>query len=123
MPIELWGFLAAGALGLFGFLAVASWSDARRREREAYYRSETLAKVAAAQGAEAALTIMREERETTRRRQIEGQRLGGMITTAVGVGLMVFLYKADPNSGASWMGIIPILIGLVLAVYSYLAKQ
>jgi hypothetical protein len=40
----------AGAIGLFTFLAIASWSDARRKEREAYYRSEAIKKLAEMQG-------------------------------------------------------------------------
>ena len=39
-----------GSIALFSFLAVASWSDARRKEREAYYRSETLKKIAESSG-------------------------------------------------------------------------
>ena len=37
-------FLSVGAVGMFSFIAVASWADARRKEREAYYKSETLKK-------------------------------------------------------------------------------
>lgn len=37
-------YLAVAAFSFFAFLAVASWSNARRREREAFYRSKTLKK-------------------------------------------------------------------------------
>ena len=51
IPIAVFVFLAIGALALFGFLSVASWADARRREREGYYRSEVFKKFAETQGA------------------------------------------------------------------------
>ena len=31
-----------GSIALFSFLTVNGWADARRKEREAYYRGETL---------------------------------------------------------------------------------
>ena len=48
--LPLFLFLSVGSIALFSFVAVAAWSDARRREREAYYKSETLKKIAEAQG-------------------------------------------------------------------------
>jgi Mg2+ and Co2+ transporter CorA len=38
-----------GLAGLFSFLAVASWSTERRKEREALYRSEAIQKIAGIQ--------------------------------------------------------------------------
>ena len=38
-------FFSVGAISLFSFIAVASWSDARRREREAYYKTDLLKKL------------------------------------------------------------------------------
>lgn len=117
-------FLSAGAIALFSFLAVASWADARRKEREAYYKSETLKKIAETQGpgGNAALELMREEEKIARRRQREGQKLGGMIMTAVGVGVMVLLGAiGDKNDkGILFVGLIPLLIGVALMTYAYL---
>src|SRR5262245_10427500 len=55
-------FLGVGAVCLFSFLAVASWTDARRREREAYYRSEAIKKLSEIQGtvSEPVLQLIRE---------------------------------------------------------------
>jgi len=39
-------FLAAGAMALFTFLAVAVFTDNRSKERMAYHKSETLKKLA-----------------------------------------------------------------------------
>jgi hypothetical protein len=41
---------AIGAVSLFSFLSVAAWANARRGEREAYYRSEAIKKLAEIQG-------------------------------------------------------------------------
>ncbi len=116
-----------GSIALFSFLAVASWSDARRREREAYYSSETLKKIADSQGAGAisALEFLREQEKYAARHRREGQRLGGLITVAVGVALMIFMYAiADVTGlgklGATLVGLIPFLIGVALLAYSYL---
>lgn len=50
------------AIALFSFLGVRSWANAQRREREAYYRSEAIKKVAEMQGAtpEPVLALLRE---------------------------------------------------------------
>jgi uncharacterized membrane protein len=111
-------FLSIAAVVLFSFIAVATWSGERRREREAYYRSETAKKIAETQGvgAGSALEFLREEEKIERRRKREGQKVGGMITMAVGVGMMIFLYSMnDPDAHqASLAGLIPLLIGVVL---------
>ena len=55
-----------GSIALFSFLSVAAWSDARRKEREAYYRSETLKKIAesSGEGAKAAIELLREQKKS-----------------------------------------------------------
>ncbi len=114
-------FLSVGAVSLFSFVAVAAYSDNRRKEREAYYRSETLKKIAEMQGAGAgtALEVLREEDRMVRRRRQEGQRLGGLITAGVGIGMMVFLRAVEKEEAAYMVGLIPLLVGVALLVYSY----
>ena len=46
VPVAAMLIPIVGSIALFSFLAVAAWSDARRKEREAYYTSETLKKIA-----------------------------------------------------------------------------
>lgn len=54
-----WGIVA---LALFSWLAVVGWAGERRKEREAYYRSEALKKIAEMQGtpSEPVLQLLRE---------------------------------------------------------------
>jgi lipopolysaccharide export LptBFGC system permease protein LptF len=117
-------FLSVAAVALFSFVSVATWADARRKEREAYYKSEVLKKIAETQGApsSAALDYLREEERIAVRRQREGLKLGGLITTAVGIGLMVFFGAVvDRNEkGVMFIGAIPLLIGIALMAYAYL---
>ena len=116
-------FLAAvGWVVLFAFVAVATWSDARRREREAYYRSETLKKIAETQqpGSAAALELYREHERIAFRRRREGIKLAGLITLAVGIATFVFIMQVEGNNNVHMVGLIPMLVGSVLTVYGYL---
>jgi hypothetical protein len=122
LPIFL--FLSVASVALFSFVSVAVWSSARRREREAYYRSETIKKIADTQGAgsSSAIEFLREEEKNAARRRQEGQKLGGMITVAVGIGMILFINavdRRDPDP-AYLVGLIPLRIGVTLLAYTYL---
>ena len=110
---------------VFSFLAVASWSKARLRERQAFYKSETIRKIAESQGGGAALEYLRESDHNAARQRREAQRVAGLVTFAVGVGVMIFLRRVpiSPDSGsdssAYLVGVIPVLVGMALLIYSY----
>jgi hypothetical protein len=110
-----------GSIALFSFLSVTVWSEARRKEREAYYTSETLKKIAesSGEGAKGALELLREQEKSAVRRRLEGLKLGGLITTVVGIGLMVFLHGiVEREDGPVYLvGLIPLLVGLALLIY------
>jgi hypothetical protein len=107
---------------VFSFTAAMAWLAARRKEREAFYRSETLKKIAETQGggAGSALEFLREQEKITARHRRGGQTLGGLITAAVGIGMMIFLRSMhDPDAQQAYLvGLIPLLIGIVLLTYS-----
>ncbi len=119
LPIFL--FLSVSAVSLFSFMGVAVWSDARRRERESYYKHEVLKKMAETQGAgaTAALELLREQNRFAERRSREGTKLGGLVTASIGVGLLVFLRALVPERPVYLCGLIPLLIGIALLTYSY----
>ncbi len=111
-------FLAVGAVALFSFIAVASWSDNRRKERESYYKSETFKKLAETQGAAAVLDLIREEQKQADAKRREGLRLGGLVNIAVGIGLIIFLAGLVHQERVYLVGAIPLLIGVALLAYS-----
>ncbi len=110
----------------FTFISIVVWLDARRKERQDYYKNETLKKLAEGQGGGAsAIEFIREQEKINVRRRHEGQKLGGLITLAVGLGMMIFLKAitasdSDPAAHQAYLvGLIPLLIGAMLLVYSF----
>ena len=123
MAMALFGFLAVGAVSVFTMVSVASWSEARRKEREAYYKNDMLKKLAdtPGPGANAALELMRAEAQIGAARTRQGLRIGGMITTAAGIGVLVFLRALlGGQQGVYLCGLIPLFVGLALYGSSYL---
>jgi hypothetical protein len=119
--IALWGFLSVGAFGLFLFLAVASWSESHRREREAYYKSEAIRKLAAAppEMAASVLDFLREMERNDRDRVRAQIKIGGLVTCGVGIGTMAFLAALIRDAPIYLSGLIPLLIGAALLAWSY----
>jgi hypothetical protein len=116
-------FLSVATVAFFSFIAVAVWLAQRRREREAYYNSETVKKIAESQGGgtTAAIEYLRESERNAARRRREGHKLGGLITLAVGISMMIFMKfvdREDPEPGYL-VGLIPIFIGFALLGYAY----
>ena len=110
-----------GSIALFSFLAVASWSDARRRERETYYNTEALKKIAESpgEGARAAIQYLQEQDRSVTRRRLEGMKLGGLITSAVGIGLMALLRGLVREEPVYLVGLMTLLIGAALLIYVF----
>jgi hypothetical protein len=118
-------FLAVGAVALFSMISVAVWSGARQKEREAYYKNDMLKKLADSQGAGAnsALELMREEARISTVRMKQGLQLGGLITAAAGLGVLIFLrVLLGPDQGVYLCGLIPLLVGMALFTGSYLIQ-
>jgi hypothetical protein len=116
-------FLAVASIALYSYLSVHSYVNGRRKEREAYYKNETVRRLTESQGAgaDAAIALLREEDRLQTRRRLEGTKLGGLITTGVGLGLMIFLGIANDDShliGVA-IGVVPLMVGLALLIYAY----
>ena len=116
-------FLSVASIGFFTFIAVAKWASERRREREAYYLSETLKKMADSPGAgsNSAIEVLRAEESIELRRRREGHKLAGIVTVAVGVSMMVFIGLVDrKNTEPDYLvGLIPLFVGISLLMYVY----
>jgi hypothetical protein len=110
-------FLSVGAISVFTFVSIAVWTGTRQAEREAYYKAESLRRIAEmpGEGALQVIAMMRDEARLKEHRKIEGMKLGGVVNVAVGVGL----YFMMRNLGApALVGLIPGLIGVALLVYA-----
>lgn len=117
----LWAFLSVGAIALFGiFLPITTWLDHRRKEREAFYKAETLRRVSEASGdaAKASIDFLREQNRIVRFQTIEGLKIGGLIMTGVGIGVTVLLWFVAGRDVAA-CGLVPFLIGIAMLVYVY----
>lgn len=118
--------LIVAIVAFFSFLAVGSWMKARVRERQAFYQSEMIKRIAETQEGASALEYLRDGERMSARHRREGQKLGGLITLAVGIGIMIFLRHvpispdSDGDTSAYLVGIIPALIGVALMAYAYL---
>ncbi len=111
-----------GVLGAFTCGTIASWAGERTKEREAFYRSEVLKKLAESTGeqVERVLDLMREQDVAAERRRREGQRLGGAIVTMAGLGASIMLALLLPHQPLWAVGIVPLLVGGALLAHAYL---
>lgn len=118
----LWIFLSIGAVALFVvFIPLVSWIDSRRKEREAFYKADTLRRLAESpgEGAKAALEMLREEERLKAVKAREGLKIGGIVNIGVGVGLGAMLYSLGGHEAPYLVGLIPLLIGVSLLLYVY----
>jgi len=106
---------------VFTFVIVIHWVDMQRKEREAYYKAETLRRVteASGEGAKAALELMREDERLKRTKISEGLKIAGLVNIGVGVALIIFLRALLGDTGVYLCGLIPGFIGVAMLVYVY----
>jgi hypothetical protein len=106
----------------FTFVTVIHWVDSQRKEREAFYRAETIRRVteASGEGAKAAVELMRENERLKRAKAREGLKIGGLINLCVGVGVMIFLHELLAGTAIYLSGVIPALIGVAMLAYVFL---
>lgn len=121
-PFGMWMFLSIGAVALFAvFIPLVTFLDNQRKEREAFYRAETLRRIAesSSEGAKAATELYREEERRTALKKIEGFKVGGLINIGVGVALTIFLrFMLGSGPGSPYLcGLIPLFVGVALLAY------
>jgi hypothetical protein len=120
----LWLFLSVGAVSLFVvFLPLVTWMENRRKEREAFYQSETIRRLAegSGEGAKAAVELMRDQNRLSRIKMKEGMKIGGVVNLGVGVGLVIFLrVLIGAGQGSPFLcGLIPGFIGIGMLAYVF----
>jgi hypothetical protein len=116
--IAVFFFLAIGAIALFTFLSIATWTGTRQAEREAYYKAEMMKKIAEVGGsANPALEYLREKERISAARRLGGYKLGGLINVGVGLGLMLLMHRIVPWLYA--VGTIPLFVGVALLIYAF----
>jgi hypothetical protein len=109
-------------VAFFSWLAVTGWAKQRRREREAFYRDETEKRLLdKGQASVEQILKVRNQQERVRWLQRrEGLKLGGLVTTAVGFGIIVGLPMIEgTEQRLAGAGAIPLAIGLALLLYAY----
>jgi hypothetical protein len=108
---------------VFAFTGVVHWVDSQRKEREAYYRADTLKRLSEGpgEGAKAAFELLREQDRLKRINAREGMKIGGLVCIAVGAALCIFLHTVSSGaSGSPWLvGLIPGFVGVALLVYVF----
>ena len=121
-PFSLFLFLSIGAVALFSFLAVASWMDARRKERESYYKNEMLKKFAESSEASASAVVglLREEARRAIINRRARMRISALVNAAVGISLLIFLRALIRDHPIFLCGLIPLFIGIALYAGSYM---
>ena len=104
----------------FTMIIFAIWFGTRKKEREAFYKSETLRRIteSSGEGAKAAIELLKEEDRLKRIKTREGLKIGGIVNLGVGVGLTIFLWVLV-GPAVALCGLIPGLIGVALLVYVF----
>jgi hypothetical protein len=117
--LGLWMFLSVGAVSLFGiFIPLITWIDSRQKEREAFYKAETMRRLAesSGEGAKVALELLSAENRRSRLKKREGLKVAGLINIGVGAALMIFLRSLN----APYLcGLFPLLVGVAMLLYVY----
>jgi len=126
LAMNMLGAVDASSYGLWMFVSLfvvfiplTSWIDSQRREREAFYKAETMRRLAesSGEGAKAAIELLREQSRIERNKKREGLKIGGVINIGVGVALMIFLRALVGGEPVFLCGLIPGLIGVAMLVY------
>ena len=110
-----------GTVAMFTMIIFAIWFGTRRKEREAFYKSETLRRIteSSSEGAKAAIDLLKEEERLTRVKAREGMKIGGLVCVAVGIALLIFLRILVHEEPVYLCGLIPGFVGVALLVYVY----
>ena len=117
----LWMFLSVSTVALFAvFIPLVTFIKSRQEEREAFYKAETIRRIAAApgDGAKATIDLLHAESRIGLAKTREALKIAGIINVGVGVGLIPFL-GALVNWNVALCGLIPACVGMAMLVYVF----
>jgi hypothetical protein len=124
-----WIFLSFVVVSVFSFLSVAVWTGTRHQERNDFYRSETLKKLAES-GSAAVIEYLREEERLKEARQsvqrehtVEAHRLAGLILMVVGGTVLVALKYLVSGEPVYLFALVPFGIGVVFLAMSLAGRR
>ena len=108
-------------VSVFVFVTFAVRYGSQRREREAYYKAESLRRIteSSGEGAKAAIDLLKEEERLKRINTREGLKIGGLVCFSVGIALVIFLRALIGNEPVYLCGLIPGFIGVALLAYVF----
>jgi Domain of unknown function (DUF6249) len=123
MSAAFWLMIAVLGTALFAFISVVVWIESRQKERETHYRDEMSRRIAEAGDSGPILEYVRENAQADAAQVRMKARVAGLINMAVGVGLMIFLNALVAGAPVYLVGLIPLLIGVVLLIFSELMMR
>lgn len=120
-----------GVVAVFGYAAVEVWVKSRLKEREEFYRNETLRRFSESNQPDMLARFLAEEKAARQEmmvQQRERLRLGGLVTMVAGIGLGVMLAGIAPRYSFylfdlvpfSLFGLVPFLVGGAILIYVHL---
>ncbi len=127
MPPTIVAIVVAAVISGCAFISVVVWSENRRKERESFHQHQTYQKMLdSGSSADTVVAFVQDQEDRQRRDQerekIRGLRMGGVITTAVGVALTAFLFFIAPEEPVYLVGLVPLGVGLVLCYFGFSAS-
>jgi hypothetical protein len=98
------------------FVGWLAWLNARRRDRQAFYLSEMIKKIAAP-SPNAATEFLREYERNNNRRNQQAMTIGGLVGSLAALGLMIFLYSLG-SAHVYLAGLVPLLPSIGILIYA-----
>jgi hypothetical protein len=121
----MFGFLAVGAVAVFSFISVAHWLTLRAAERHSRDRFAMMKAILDHPGdqADRVLSTWREQELRKEAKERRDRVMGGAVCAAVGVALAAMLAILTKGQGGAWsIGLIPLFVGVVLALFGLYEK-
>ena len=118
MSAAFWFMVAVTSTAFITFLSFVIWFDGQRKEREAHYRAEMARKIADADDPGPIMEFVAANERADAEKVRLKVSVAGLITTAVGAALMIFMYKLVPAVPVYLIGLFPLFVGMVLLFLS-----